>query len=32
MIGGDEKAEKTREAAQWLLENAKKTKPKRAKK
>jgi DNA repair protein RecN (Recombination protein N) len=32
MIGGDEKAEKTRDAAQWLLENARETKAKRTKK
>jgi DNA repair protein RecN (Recombination protein N) len=31
MIGGDEKALKTREAAQWLLENAKSSRGKRAK-
>jgi DNA repair protein RecN (Recombination protein N) len=31
MIGGDEMAEKTREAAQWLLENAKGPKRKRTK-
>lgn len=31
MIGGDEKALKTREAAQWLLENAKSSRKRRAK-
>ena len=31
MIGGDEKAEKTRDAAQWLLENAKSSSRRRAK-
>jgi DNA repair protein RecN (Recombination protein N) len=31
MIGGDEKADKTREAAQWLLENAKSPAGKRTK-
>jgi DNA repair protein RecN (Recombination protein N) len=31
MIGGDEKAEKTREAAQWLLENAKSSGARRTK-
>jgi DNA repair protein RecN (Recombination protein N) len=31
MIGGDEKAEKTREAARWLLENAKSSKQRRTK-
>lgn len=31
MIGGDEKAEKTREAAQWLLENVKSPPPARSK-
>jgi DNA repair protein RecN (Recombination protein N) len=31
MIGGDEKAEKTREAAQWLLENAKSSRARRTK-
>jgi DNA repair protein RecN (Recombination protein N) len=31
MIGGDEKALKTREAAQWLLENAKSSQPRRKK-
>jgi DNA repair protein RecN (Recombination protein N) len=32
MIGGDEKAEKTRGAAKWLLENAKSSRGRRAKK
>ena len=32
MIGGDEKAEKTREAAQWLLENVKSSSRRRTKK